>query len=419
MTNNRVVVIGGGPAGLMASGEAAKAGTQVLILEKMKRTGRKLSITGKGRCNITNVAPLPEFIEHFGRTGRFLRQAFSCYFAPELVEFLEGLGLPLVTERGGRVFPKSGLAPDVVAALTEWVRSSGVHIRKSAPVARLDITGGRVTGVVVGEETIPCESAVLATGGASYPDTGSTGDGYRIARDAGHKIITVRPALVPLETAGTVAQKMAGLDLRNVGVRVYKDGKKFKSAFGEMSIFNFGVGGPVINTVSGPVVDALREGAGISLSIDLKPALDDKKLDARLIRDFSSRGAEEIRSVLRGLVPREMVAQCLDATRIAPERKASEVNSKERRRLRVWLKELKLEVTKARPIAEAIVTAGGVDTREVNPRTMESRLVKGLFFAGEVLDIQADTGGYNLQAAFSTGWLAGRAAAALVTEKSE
>ena len=411
MNQRRIVVIGGGAAGLMAAGQAREAGADTLLLEKMKRPGRKLCITGKGRCNITNIADVTDSISHFGRTGPFLRQAFSRFFNTDLMDFLKGHGLELVTERGGRVFPASGRASDVLAVLLQWLEGCGVEIRHASVVEKLMIREGQITGVVSHGRAFPCDAVILATGGASYPATGSTGDGYRLAISAGHSVVPIRPALVPLETSGDVAGKMAGLTLRNINVRMLVSGKKRKEAFGEVVFTRFGISGPVTLTLSGEAVDAMRGGHKTVFSIDLKPALDQKKLDARLLRDFASRGKEPFVSVLRGLLPREMIPVCLDATQIRPQHTAGSISATERRRLRTWLKDFRLEVTKPRPLTEAIVTAGGVNTREVDPRTMESRLTRGLFIAGELLDIHADTGGYNLQAAFSTGWLAGRCAA--------
>lgn len=407
----RIAVIGGGPAGLMAAGQAAEAGADTLLLEKMSRPGLKLCITGKGRCNITNIAELTDFIDHFGTTGPFLHQAFSRFFAPDLIDFFKNLGLELVTERGGRVFPASGKAPDVLKVLLQWVKKCGVQIKVSSAVDKLMTSSGHITGVVSHGREIPCDAVILATGGASYPATGSTGDGYRLAESAGHSIVPVRPALVPLETSGDAAGKMAGLNLRSINVHMLVNGKRCRRAFGEMGFTEFGVTGPVILTLSGGAVDAMLNGHKITLSIDLKPALDEKKLDARLLRDFASRSKEQFSILLRGLLPREMVPVCLNFTEISPCRTASSITAKERGRLRTWLKDFRLEVTGHRPFTEAILTAGGVNTREIDPRTMESRRTKGLFIAGELLDIQADTGGYNLQAAFSTGWLAGRSAA--------
>ncbi|MDY6952345.1 MAG: NAD(P)/FAD-dependent oxidoreductase [Thermodesulfobacteriota bacterium] len=412
MPKQKIIVIGGGAAGLMAAGQAAEGGTHTLVLEKMKRPGRKLCITGKGRCNITNMAAPADFISHFGRTGNFLRQAFSRFSNTDLMDFLEALGLELVTERGGRVFPASGKASDVLRVLLTWLKRCGVQIKPASVVDGLLMGNGRVTGVMSRGRKFPCDAVILTTGGASYPATGSTGDGYRLGKSAGHKVVPIRPALVPMETSGEVAGKMAGLHLRNVKVRMLVNGKKRREGFGEVVFTEFGVTGPVILTLSGDAVDALREGHQIVFSLDLKPALDEKKLDGRLLRDFASRSKEPFHSLLRGLLPYEMVPVCLDGTGIAPERRATNITAKERRSLRRWLKDFRLEVSRPRPLSEAIVTAGGIDTREVDPRTMASRQTGGLFLAGEILDIQADTGGYNLQAAFSTGWLAGRSAAA-------
>ncbi len=395
----------------MAAGQAAEEGVDTLLLEKMKRPARKLCITGKGRCNITNIVELPDFIAHFGKTGRFLRQAFSRFFTPDLMDFFKALGLELVTERGGRVFPASGRALDVLEVLLQWLERSGVQIKLSSKVDGLTMINQRITGVVSRGREIPCDAVILATGGASFPATGSTGDGYRLAESAGHNVVPIRPALVPLDTSGDAAGKMAGLNLRNINVRMLVNNKRRKEAFGEMIFTEFGVTGPVILTLSGEAVDAMRDGHKIALSIDLKPGLDEKKLDARLLRDIASRGKEQVRSFLGGLLPREMIPVCLNLTEIPPDGQTSRISAKERRRFLTWLKDFRLEVTGYRPLAEAIITAGGIDTREVDPRTMESRLTKGLFIAGELLDIHADTGGYNLQAAFSTGWLAGRSAA--------
>lgn len=406
-----MIVVGGGAAGLMAAGQAALAGAETIVLEKMKRPGRKICISGKGRCNITNIAELAEFIAHFGRTGKFLRQSFHRFFNLELMAFLEQLGLELVTERGGRVFPASGKAPDVLAVLLKWLDKCGAQVWTSSPVESLRITDEVVVGVVTGGREIAADAVILTTGGASYPATGSTGDGYALAEKAGHTIIPIRPALVPLETAGGNTPGMAELALRNVLVRLYIDGRRTRQEFGEMLFTEFGVSGPVILTLSGEIVDALRAGRGVELAIDLKPALDDRKLEARILRDLGARGSEEMQSILRGLLPREMVAVCLELTGIQPQTRGACLTAEERKRLRTWLKDFRLQVTGHRPFNEAIVTAGGVDTREVDPRTMESKMVQGLYIAGELLDIQGDTGGYNLQAAFSTGWLAGRSAA--------
>lgn len=411
MAGRKVVVVGGGAAGLMAAGQAARAGAETVLLEKMNKPGRKICISGKGRCNVTNVADLHDFIGHFGKTGRFLHQAFARFFAPELMDFFESHGVKLVTERGGRVFPASGKAYDVLDMFVLWLKECGVKIERGIRVEQLLVHDQKIQGVGGNNKKIQADAVILATGGSSYPLTGSTGDGYSLAESVGHSIIPVRPALVPLETKGAAAAKMAGLNLRNIAVRMYINNKKKQQAFGELVFADFGVTGPVILTLSGEAVDSLREKKKVELSIDLKPALDEQKLDARLLRDFASRGKEPISSVLRGLLPREMVAVCLEQVNISPDVVACLINAAQRGKIRRLLKDFRLEVTGFRPFDEAIVTAGGVDTREINPKTMESKKIQGLYIAGELLDIQGDTGGYNLQAAFSTGWLAGRAAA--------
>ena len=412
MKVQKVIVVGGGAAGLMAAGQAALEGAETILLEKMKRPGRKICISGKGRCNLTNVAELSEFIHHFGKTGRFLRQPFTRFFSKELMTFFNDLGLDLVTERGGRVFPASGKAPEVLAVFLAWLEQCGVKVQTSSAVDSLLVADGRIKGVVCKGQKIVCDAVILTTGGASYPATGSTGDGYALAQAAGHTLVPIRPALVPLETFDSVTAKMADLNLRNVNVRMYIDGKRKRQEFGELVFTKTGLSGPVILTMSGDVVDALRDGKKVEVSIDLKPALDDQKLDARLIRDLAARHAEEMESVLRGLLAREMVPVCLELTGIDPRKIAGQLSAKERNRLRIWLKDFRLQIKGNRSFTEAIVTAGGIDIREVDPRTMESKKTKGLYIAGELLDIQGDTGGYNLQAAFSTGWLAGKSAAA-------
>ena len=334
MNERKVIVIGGGPAGLMAAGQAAEAGADTLLLEKMQRTGLKLCITGKGRCNITNVAEVSDFISHFGKTGPFLRQAFARFFNTELMAFFNALGLKLVTERGGRVFPASGKAPDVHRALLQWSKKAGVRIIHSAPVDKILTHHGRITGVVSQGREIACDAVILAAGGASYPATGSTGDGYRLSESAGHTVIPVRQALVPLVTSGDEAKQMAGLNLRNVNTRMLINGRKKREHFGEIVFTDFGITGPSILTLSGDAVDSLNSGHKVVFSIDLKPALDEKKLDARLQRDIASQGTKPISSLLRGLIPREMVPVCLNCIDIPVDRTACKISAKERRRLR-------------------------------------------------------------------------------------
>lgn len=407
MSLKRTIVIGGGAAGLMAAGRAAQRGARVLVLEKMSRTGRKIGISGKGRCNLTNTAALDDFMRRFGKNGRFLRQCFQQFFTEELVRFFESRNLPLVTERGGRVFPASSRALDVVQVLNSWLQAEGVEVKKTSAVSAILVNQGRVTGVVCNGEKLACDKAILATGGKSYPRTGSTGDGYRLAESLGHTIVPLRPALVPLVSRDPRVHRMAGLELRNVQVRLSLDGKRKGQEFGELSFTGFGLTGPVILTLSSSIVDALNNGRQVSLSLDLKPALDDKKLDNRLIRDLVGRGGEPIDSILRGLLPQQMVPICLESCDIPGDVDTKNFPGKMRKRLVQWLKDFRIDISGYRSFDEAIITAGGVSLKEIDPLTMESKIVKGLYLAGELLDLQADTGGYNLQAAFSTGWLAG------------
>jgi len=406
-----VIVIGGGGAGLMAAGQAASLGAKTLLLEKMSSPGRKIFISGKGRCNITNNAPLLDFIRHFGPNGRFLRSAFHRFFAPELLAFFENRGVPTVTERGGRVFPASNLSQDVVDALSNWAKEHGVIIKTHMPVVRLLHAAGHVTGVSTPRGDYHAHNVVIATGGASYPGTGSTGDGYTLAQSVGHTIIPIRPALVPLTIGGKIPSLLQGLSLRNVNLSMWVDDKKAASAFGEMIFTHFGVSGPIVLSLSKRVVDALQQNYKVGIAIDLKPALDKSKLDARLLRDFDTLGKRQFQTIIKDLLPRKLIPVCITQTKIPAEKQGHQITSVERKRLLGWLKDFRLPVTGHRSFKQAIVTTGGVDIHEVDPRTMSSRIMAGLYFAGEVLDIDADTGGYNLQAAFSTGWLAGTSAA--------
>lgn len=422
-----VIVIGGGPAGLMAAGIAASHGAQTVLLEKMHRPGRKLLLTGKGRCNLTNVATPEQFIEHFGRNGRFLRHALAGFSPKDLMAFFHQLGVETVVERGGRVFPASGEAQQVTQGLVGWASQQGVMLRTHTRIAALLTKGRRIVGLCCAhakarghqaaiqhgalQEEILARRVILASGGASYPGTGSTGDGYRLAESVGHTIIPIRPALVPLETAGDVAPRLQGLSLRNVQAQLFIDGKTGGQAFGEMLFTHFGLSGPIILTLSRTAVEALAQGQSVEVSIDLKPALDESQLDARLLRDLNAHGKQQFETLLKDLLPRKLIPVCIDLTRIPAEKLAHQITSQERRRLRQWLKDFRIPIHGHRSFREAIITAGGVNLKEVDPRSMASRLVEGLYFAGEVLDLDADTGGYNLQAAFSTGWLAGRSAA--------
>jgi hypothetical protein len=407
-----IIVIGAGPAGLMAAGQAALNGARTLLLEKMDQPGRKLRITGMGRCNLTNIVNSEEFITHFGLNGRFLRQAFSRFFNQDLIQFMERIGITTVIERGGRVFPKDIDAKSLTEKLIDWAKSCGVEIITESPVERITNVDGQVTGVLLRDgRSIACSKVILATGGASYVGTGSTGDGFRMAGALGHTVVGIRPALVPLKTMGITAQRLQGLPLRNVKISLYFNDKKINEMFGEMLFTHFGVSGPLMLTISGEVVDALNEGKKVEISIDLKPALDEAILDARLRRELDAHGKQKLATMLKRLVPLKMVPVCAELAGLTADKPCHQITFDERSRLLRWLKDFRLTINDYLPLEAAMITAGGVSLKEIDPRTMASKIVEGLFFAGEVLDLAADTGGYNLQEAFSTGWLAGRSAA--------
>jgi len=437
--DGQVVVIGGGAAGLMAAGQAGSAGAQVLLLERTGRLGTKLRITGKGRCNLTNIADLDDFMEHFAFPGQvrmagdpsrggahlFMRNVFSRFFAPDLLAFLEDLGVATVVERGGRVFPVGSHSPSgatgahqVAEALARFALEQGVQIRLRSRVTRLLREDGRLLGVALESgDRIGSAAVIIATGGASYPETGSGGDGYRLAEQVGHTVVPIRPALVPLVVSGTEPRAMMGLSLRNVEVRLLLDGREIARDFGEMLFTHYGISGPIILTLSGPAV--ARKGRGhLEMAINLKPGLSPEKLDARLRRDLDQHGKRTYRNLLKALLPQKMIDVVAARSGIPPHKPGHQITAIERRRLRDLLHDFRLTIVGHRPLEEAIVTAGGVDTDEIDPRTMVSRQLGGLFFAGEVLNVQADTGGYNLQAAFSTGYVAGRAASRLARNRN-
>ena len=405
-----VIVVGAGAAGLIAAGRAAELGGNVLLLEKMERAGRKLLITGKGRCNITNVAPTSDFFQHIYPEGKFLKNAFSAFFSQDMIQLLQKNGLETITERGGRVFPITNKSADVVDSLLRWVKRNNVTIEYGQRVQRLMIENGVLKGLIVGIKNqtreIYGKNVILCTGGKSYPATGSEGDGYRFAAAAGHTIETPHPALVPLETEGNKAQRLQGLSLKNVRATVWVNGKKIKEEFGEMLFTHFGLTGPIILTLSRFVVEELLKKNKVEISVDLKPALDEVKLDNRLIRDLNENGKRKIDNIFRMWLPASLIPLFLDELGIDGNKEAHQMTGKERKSIQLLMKDLRFSVTGFRPFKEAIITAGGVVTDEVDSKTMESKLVKNLYFAGEVIDLDADTGGYNLQIAFSTGWLA-------------
>ncbi len=408
----QVIVIGAGPAGLMAAGQAAGLGARTLILEKMEQAGAKLRITGKGRCNITNIAGQEEFIAHFGREGQFLRQAFARFYNQDLLDFMNAIGVQTTTERGGRVFPVEGDANQVTQKINLWAASQGAEMQIAVPVQHIITNHTVVTGIETRTgQFIPAGQVVLATGGASFSHTGSSGDGFRMANEIGHTIVPLRPALVPLKTAGNLCQRMQGLSLRNVEVTVAFDGKSILKDFGELLFTHFGISGPVILSMSGQIVDALISKKKVEIFINLKPGLDEKKLETRILRDLDEHGKQQFGNMLEGLLPRKMVPVMADVCGIPLNKPCHQISAEERSRLLHWLREFHVEVSGHLPLDSAMVTAGGISLKEIDPRTMASRLVEGLYCCGEALDLDGDTGGYNLQAAFSTGYVAGEQAA--------
>lgn len=410
-----VVVIGAGASGLLAAGRAAELGASVLVVEKNDRPGRKLLITGKGRCNISNNAPYREFISHIYPNGRVLKQAFGQFFHDDMIDLLSAHGVRCVLERGGRYFPASGKSSDVLQALTGWLNKGSADLWYGSQVSSLIIKDGTCVGIMLregsGTREVMAANVIVATGGKSYPATGSTGDGYHLAAMAGHAIIPVRPALVPLETSGDMAQRMQGLSLKNVQASVWKNGRKLKEEFGEMLFTHFGLSGPIILSLSRLVVDGLAENAPVAISIDLKPALDESQLDRRLLRDINDHGKKKMVNLFREWLPTAMIPVFLSENNIDQHKEAHQLTGAERKKIAHMIKNMSFSITGHRPFTEAVITAGGISTKEIDFKTMQSRLVKNLFLAGEVIDLDADTGGYNLQIAWSTGWLAGQSAA--------
>ena len=404
-----LVVIGGGPAGMLCAIRAAERGLAVTLLDRNLQLGRKLRITGKGRCNVTNACDTREFMANIPGDGRFLYSAMSRFGTREVMSYFEKLGVPLKVERGSRVFPVSDNANDIADALAGECARLGVQTLRCS--ARDILTeDGAVTAVTTDKGRIDCRAAALCTGGLSYPKTGSDGTGYRIAEKLGHTVTPTRPSLVPLESPDAWCAEMQGFSLRNVTLSAYEDGKLIFRELGEMLFTHFGVSGPLVLSASAKM---RRMGsADYRLEIDLKPALDEKKLDARLLRDFEKFANRDFRNALGDLAGRAMIPVLVELSGIPGEMRVHDITREQRRALLRLLKAFPVRISGTRPIDEAIVTAGGVSTKEVNPRTMESKLVRGLYFAGEVLDLDAYTGGFNLQIAWCTGFVAGESVCA-------
>ena len=403
-----VVVIGAGPAGMMAAYAAAGQGADVLLLEKNEKTGKKLRITGKGRCNLTNNSDVREVLANIPGESRFLYSALTAFPPERVMGFFEDHGLPLKTERGKRVFPQSDQANDVANLMQRLCRESGVSILR-AEAKGISLHDGAVSGVKIQDETVSCKACIVCTGGLSYPLTGSTGDGYRFAKAAGHTVTPLRPSLVPLESPDPCCARLQGLSLKNVELRVYENDRLLCREQGEMLFTHFGVSGPLVLSASSRMRHF--DTAAYRLEIDLKPALDEKTLDLRIQRDLKKYQNREFRNALCDLMPHAMIPELVRLTEAPEALRANEVTRETRLRLLRNLKAFPIEVSGTRPYAEAIVTAGGVCTKEINPRSMQSKLISGLYFAGEVLDLDAYTGGFNLQIAWSTGRLAGISAA--------
>ena len=412
MSRNRVIVVGGGAAGLMAAGVAAQNGADVILFEKNEKTGRKILITGKGRCNITNYCDNDEFISNIPTNPRFMYSAINAFSTYDTVAFFEDLGVSIKVERGNRVFPISDKAADVADALFLFATRNGVKIINEKVKALLQ-KDGCVTGVKTEKNTYNADSVIVCTGGKSYPRTGSTGDGYTFAKSVGHRVTSPTPSLVPLESDDAFCKELQGLSLKNVSVKVVDEisKKEIYSDFGEMLFTHFGVSGPTILSASSHMKD-MKNGK-YTVHIDLKPALDISTLDKRLIKDFSKFINKDIANSLFELVPKSFIPVFLDLCGIDPHTKCNSITQKQRESMVSTLKNLTVTIKGFRPIEEAIITCGGVNVTEIDPKTMKSKIIDNLYFAGEVIDVDAYTGGFNLQIAFSTGYLAGLNAATI------
>lgn len=404
----RVVVIGGGAAGLMAAVIAGREGAKVTLLEKMNYVGKKMGITGKGRCNITNVCDMSEFIKNTPGNGKFLYGAYERFTNEDLLQLLHDAGLETKVERGGRVFPASDSALDVRNTFMKLMKQYGVDVHLEEPVKKILVDDGTVTGVVTDKETYHADAVVIATGGKSYPATGSTGDGYILASQVGHTITDIRPSLVPIVTEESWIKDLMGLSLRNVELSVIAKNKVQATMFGEMMFTHFGITGPIVLSLSHTVGKLMRKKniGTIGLDINLKPALSTETLDKRLQKDFDLYSKKQLINGMKDLLPSRLIPLIIELAGIDPQKPINQISKEERQQIGYMLQHMPLTVKGLRPVEEAIVTAGGISLKEFNPKTMESKLVKGLYGAGEVLDIDAFTGGYNLQAAFSTGYVA-------------
>lgn len=407
-----VIVIGAGPAGMISAITSAKCGNNVTLIEKNSSCGKKLLITGKGRCNITNSTDLNGFLENTPTNPKFLYGALNCFSNMDIIELLKEQGVKTKVERGGRVFPNSDKSQDVLNALLKLLKELKVKIITNTEVKSIITKNGQVIGLKTKDREFNANKIILATGGKSYPLTGSTGDGYKMAKDLGHTIIDIKPSLIPLTSNDETCKNLQGLSLKNVSIKLKNKEKIIYQDFGEMLFTHFGVSGPVILSASSYLIkhkniDVLLKNGDINLCIDLKPALSEEKLDARIVRDFQELKNKEFKNSLDKLLPQKLIFVIIEKTKIKPCKKVNEITREERQKLIKILKNLEINITGVRKIEEAIITSGGVNVKEINPKTMESKIVKGLFFAGEIIDVDCLTGGFNLQVAWSTGYIAG------------
>ncbi|MBP3597119.1 MAG: NAD(P)/FAD-dependent oxidoreductase [Clostridia bacterium] len=411
----KTIIIGGGPAGMIAAIASAKQGNETILLEQNKTLGKKLLITGKGRCNITSSLDMDEFIHNIPGNGRFLYSAFQKFTNQDIIDLLNENGLEVKTERGNRIFPITDRAVDVLNCLIDELKKNNVKIKTNSKVSKILVEDNKVIGIEVeNSEKISCDKIILATGGKSYPITGSNGNGYNLAKKLGHTITEIKPSIVPLKAEEYLCQSMQGLSLKNVKITIKDEekNKKIYDDFGEMLFTHFGVSGPTILSSSAHLVrykniEDLFKNNKIKLIIDLKPALSEDELDLRIIRDWNELKNKEFKNSLDKLLPQKMIKTIIELTNIPESKRVNEITKEERLNLVKTIKSLTINIKGFRPIEEAIVTAGGISIKEINPKTMESKIVKGLYFAGEIIDVDAYTGGFNLQIAYSTGYTAG------------
>ncbi len=404
----RVVVAGGGPAGMMAAIRAAHLGNSVTLIEKNSTLGKKLLLTGKGRCNLTNTCGLDDFLLRFSGNAAFLRDAFKIFFNKELISFFKERGVKIKIERQNRVFPAADSSASILNALKKELSSCGVNLMFDTALSGIDTEGAKVKAAILSRRRrLETDKLILALGGSSYSSTGSSGDGYRIAKRLGHTIKSIKPGLVPLKVRQPYISVLEGLSLKNIQLKFSNSGKSVKSDIGELMFTGFGVSGPLVLTLSGKALDMLEPGRGLFLEIDLKPALSIEKLDMRMQREFKVSPKKSICNILKSMLPQRLINVFLDLAGIDAHLKAAQITREDRKRMGRLFKSMRLDITGSPGIERAMITRGGIGLKEVDPRTMASKLITGLYFCGEILDIAADTGGFNLQAAFSTGYIAG------------